>query len=132
MILDLGTCKRATITHPVTPSRARAFFTTSIAPEYVPGGAVCKRVFVKSNGCPAKPSILRTSMAQEVHSPTRTAETPPAPPAMNDFIDSAVDEAADTVLVSSALGVSLCARDQMPARQPFALHIRFVEYDYSP
>ena len=39
--------------YPVIPSRANAFFTTSIAPLYVPGAAVCRRVLVRSKGCPA-------------------------------------------------------------------------------
>lgn len=40
------------VTHPLTPSLANVFFTTSIAPVYVPGAAVCRRVLVRSKGCP--------------------------------------------------------------------------------
>jgi len=39
-------------TNPLTPSFANVFLTTSIAPVYVPGGAVCRRTFVRSNGWP--------------------------------------------------------------------------------
>lgn len=37
-------------THPFKPSLARVCLTTSKAPLYVPAGAVCMRVFVRSNG----------------------------------------------------------------------------------
>lgn len=36
--------------NPAGPSLAIAFLTTSKPPEYVPGGAVCSLVLVKSNG----------------------------------------------------------------------------------
>jgi len=36
--------------NPVGPSLANAFFMTSKPPVYVPGGAVCNLVLVKSNG----------------------------------------------------------------------------------
>lgn len=63
--------------HPRTPSFASVFFTTSIAPLYMPGSAVCNRVLVRSKGCP-----------------TSTAHTPPSPPEMNAFIEDEVDETA--------------------------------------
>jgi hypothetical protein len=40
--------------NPVEPSLANVFFTTSTPPVYVPGGAVCNLVLVKSNGWPRK------------------------------------------------------------------------------
>jgi hypothetical protein len=61
------------MTYPRIPSFAIVFLTTSTAPLYVPGAAVCIRVFVKSNGCP-----------------TRTQETPPNPPDKKDLIGSTV------------------------------------------
>lgn len=39
--------------YPSAPSLATACFTASTAPLYAPGSAVCSRVFIKSNGCPA-------------------------------------------------------------------------------
>ena len=57
---SLGTCYLKAVsghiflfgfnTDPVTPSFASVFLTTSIAPLYIPGDAVCNRVLVKSNG----------------------------------------------------------------------------------
>lgn len=58
---------------PLIPSLAIVFLTTSTAELYVPGEAVCNRVFVKSNGCP-----------------TRTQDTPPNPPDKKDLIGSTV------------------------------------------
>ena len=103
-------------TYPLGPSLARVFFTTSIAPVYIPGCAVCSLVLVRSNGCPAhKTRISVTTVSSErprgkelFNQPTRTAETPPAPPAMNDLIDSLVDEDALVVAgTPSAKGSSL-------------------------
>jgi len=86
--------------YPLGPSLAKAFFTTSIAPVYIPGCAVCSLVLVRSNGCPAQNtwiSVIATSSGRVkvrkiVNQPTRTAETPPAPPATNDLMDSLADE----------------------------------------
>ena len=46
------------LTYPVTPSLTTALLTTSIAPVYVPAGAVCNLVFVRSKGCPKSHNIL--------------------------------------------------------------------------
>lgn len=61
-------------TYPLIPSAAIVFLTTSIAPVYAPGTAVCILVFVKSKGCP-----------------TRTQAIPPAPPDKNDLVWFTVD-----------------------------------------
>lgn len=42
--------KNAAESHPLGPSFAKAFLTTSIAPVYIPGCAVCSLVLVRSNG----------------------------------------------------------------------------------
>lgn len=45
--------------HPDTPSFANVCRTTSMVPAYLPVGAVCNLVLVKSKGCPAISRQLR-------------------------------------------------------------------------
>lgn len=96
---------------------AKVFFTTSIAPVYIPGCAVCSLVLVRSNGCPAHDTRIsvttilpgRARDRKIANKPTRTAPTPPAPPEMNDLMDSLVDEdpLVPVGLLSIKLGSSL-------------------------
>jgi hypothetical protein len=88
----------------VGPSLANVFFTTSKPPVYFTGEAVCSLVLVKSNGCPSSQPPRgnvydqtrknRDGAAHRAHEPTKTAHTPPNPPATKDFTFSAAAEAA--------------------------------------
>lgn len=62
-------CRAAERTHPLMPSAAIVFRTTSTAPVYVPGAAVCNLVFVKSKGCPTSTQELYISIAPIVDRP---------------------------------------------------------------
>lgn len=102
------------LTYPVTPSRARVFLTTSIAPVYTPGAAVCKRVFVKSKGWPTQiyRQPITAKRCEGLQRPTSTADTPPTPPVMKDLICCTVSELAGRG-TSSRAGASLCRKDEM-------------------
>lgn len=90
--------------NPVGPSLASVFFITSKPPVYAPGRAVCSLVLVKSNGCPSRQKPRgnvhdqirrnRDGITHRAHGPTKTAHTPPNPPATKDFTFSAAAEAA--------------------------------------
>jgi len=100
-------------TYPLGPSLAKVFFTTSIAPVYIPGCAVCSLVLVRSNGCPAQDTWMSVTTTPPgrardrgiANKPTRTAPTPPAPPEMNDLMDSLVDE--DPLVPAGLLSIKL-------------------------
>ena len=78
----VGAAKERNLTL-ASPSLATVRRTTSIAPLYTPFSAVCSRTLTRSKGCP-----------------TRTAHTPPTPPATSDRKLDAV--AAVAALTSSA------------------------------
>ena len=96
---------------------------TSKPPVYVPGGAVCSRVLVKSNGCPSRWKSRgnvhdqtcenRDSAAYRTHEPTKTEHTPPNPPATNDFTFSAAAEVAEIGAFVDTLLVIACS-DRSP------------------
>lgn len=102
--------------NPVGPSLANVLFTTSKPPVYTPGAAVCSRVLVKSNGCPSgrKPrgnvhdqtSENRDNAEHRAHEPTKTAQTPPNPPATKAFTFSAAAETGTFVIVLLAVACS--------------------------
>ena len=89
------------VTHPLIPSFAIVFRTTSTAPVYVPGGAVCSRVLVRSKGWP-----------------TRTHETPPKPPERKDLTgfwvcldeDASISELSSDMVMWVLLGGGRVAR----------------------
>ena len=105
------------------PSLANVFFTTSKPPVYVPGAAVCSRVLVKSNGWPSgrKPrgnvhDQKRENNDDAVHrayEPTKTAQTPPNPPATKAFTFSAAADTAETGALVTVLLAVTCS-DESP------------------
>ncbi len=119
--------------NPVGPSLANNFFTTSKPPVYVPGGAVCSRVLVKSNGCPSRRKPRenvydqkrenRNDTTRRAHKPTKTAQMPPNPPAIKAFIFSAAAvDAAETGAFVIVLLVVACSDDS-----PLCSEIQFLE-----
>lgn len=120
-------------THPRTPSRAKVCLTTSRAPVYCPGAAVCSRTFVKSKGWPvaAMPACQcalvceqeatesippgdrrhpsrASAGARRAHAPTKTAATPPAPPEMKLLRADALCSATFSSLALSVSGLLDC------------------------
>jgi len=85
--LPLSDNRKPVSKHTFAPSRPTICRTTSIAPLYTPLSAVCKRTLTRSKGCP-----------------TRTAQTPPAPPATSERNDCSDDFVASTAACSTSAG----------------------------